>query len=47
MIYMCAECGTEINKPEVMTEPKGFIFSNLLVAEADVESPTCMKGENS
>ncbi len=27
MIYMCAECGTEINKPEVMTEPKGFILA--------------------
>ena len=41
MRYMCAECGSDIKKPTKMSEPKQFIFSNLLVAEADVECPTC------
>jgi len=38
---MCAECGSDIKKPTKMSEPKKFIFDNLLVAEADVECPTC------
>ena len=41
MKYMCAECGTEIEKPQEMTEPKKFIFDNLFVANADVECPKC------
>jgi len=46
MRYMCAECGSDIKKPTKMKEPKQFIFSNLLVAEADVECPKCMESLN-
>ena len=45
MKYMCAECGTEIEKPQDITEPK-FIFDNLFVAGSDVECPKCKESDN-
>ncbi len=46
MRYMCAECGTEIEKPQDITEPKKFIFDNLFVAGSDVECPKCKESDN-
>ncbi len=44
--YICGECGSDIEKPAQMSEAKQFIFSNLLVAEADVECPRCQEVGN-
>ena len=50
MKYMCAECGTEIERPQErpqdMTEPKKFIFDNLFVAGSDVECLKCKESDN-
>ena len=46
MKYICAEGGTEIERPQNMTEPKKFIFDNLFVAESDVECPKCKESDN-
>ena len=46
MKYMCAECGTEIERPQEMTEPKKFIFDNLFVSDADIECPKCKESNN-
>jgi len=46
MKYMCAECGTEIEKPQDITKPKKFIFDNLFVAGSDVECPKCKEFDN-